>query len=396
MEAFDFHSRTRVIYGLGEFERLGQIARELKFNCTLLVADQGMVACGYVDEAKQLLSSAGIRVFHFQDFRENPNTQMVEAGRAFAASRSVDSIIALGGGSSLDCAKGINFVLTGGGTMQEYWGVGKLSEKLAEKLAANPDARLMLPMIGVPTTAGTGSDAQSYALVSDAETHVKMACGDKQAAFRVALLDPRLTVTMPEELTAITGYDAISHAVESFVTKKRNPISDLFAREAWRLLEGNYERVLAGPSDIEARGAMLLGSYYAGLAIENSMLGATHACANPLTKNYDTTHGVAIGVMLPHVVRWNKDSVGARYKELAVVAGLASGTADEANAVESLARRLEQLRNAGGLPNSLGAMGIAKSDLPKLAEEAAKQWTGGFNPRDWNFEGAMEVYEKAL
>lgn len=388
MESFDFHARTRVIFGPGSFERLGQVARELDFHRTLLIADSGMIACGYVDEARKRLDSAAIEAFPFHNFGENPDTQMVEAGRTMAAAHNVDSILALGGGSSLDCAKGIGFVLAGGGTMRDYWGHDKLSSK--------PDARPMLPMIGIPTTAGTGSDAQSYALISDAETHVKMACGDRQAAFRVVLLDPQLTVTMPRSLTAITGYDALSHAVESFVTKKRNPVSDLFAREAWRLLETNYELVLADSANLEARGAMLLGSYYAGLAIENSMLGATHACANPLTKNYGTTHGVAIGLMLPHVVRWNKDMAGERYKELAVMAGLANDSADKSNAVESLARRLEQLRNAGGLPASLHAAGISEPDFPALAEEAAKQWTGGFNPRDWSFEGAMEVYEKAL
>ncbi|MGH9800780.1 MAG: iron-containing alcohol dehydrogenase, partial [Blastocatellia bacterium] len=130
-------------------------------------------------------------------------------------------------------------------------------------------------------------------------------------------------------------------------------------------------------------------------AIENSMLGAAHACANPLTKNFGTTHGIAIGLMLPHVVRWNKDAASARYKELAAIAGLASEAANEANAVENLARHLEQLRAAGSLPTNLNSIGVSKTALPGLAEEAVKQWTGGFNPRDWNFEGAMEVYERA-
>ncbi|MBS1789131.1 MAG: iron-containing alcohol dehydrogenase [Acidobacteria bacterium] len=387
MEFFDFRLPTRVIFGLGTFERLGQIARELGFNRTLLVADAGMVNCGYVAEATKLLADAGIAVFHFGEFGENPDTAMVEAGRVFAEPLEPDSIIALGGGSSMDCAKGIGFVLAGGGTMRDYWG--------HDKLSAKPDAKPMLPMLCISTTAGTGSDGQTYALISDAETHVKMACGDKQAAFRVALLDPQLTATMPAGLTAISGYDALSHAVESFVTKKRNPISNLFAREAWRLLSANYEQVLATPNNLEARGAMLLGSFYAGTAIENSMLGATHACANPLTKNFGTTHGVAIGLMLPHVVRWNQNVVGARYKELAAIAGLATDAANAANAVESLARRLEQFRAAGALPTSLRSIGISKTDLPKLAEEAAKQWTGGFNPREWNKEGAIEVYENA-
>ena len=148
------------------------------------------------------------------------------AGRV-AAAAGVDSIVALGGGSSLDCAKGINFVLTGGGTMRDYWGYGKARGTL-------------LPSIGIPTTAGTGSEAQSYAIISDAETHVKMACGDPGIAFRVAILDPALTVSQPRAVTAIAGYDALSHAVESYVTLKRTPISDLFAREAWRLLSTHY------------------------------------------------------------------------------------------------------------------------------------------------------------
>jgi alcohol dehydrogenase len=378
MQFFDFYPCTRVIFGIGVFERLGEWAGELGFRRTLLVADPGMVGAGYVDAATKLLGQAGIEVFTFHEFGENPDSAMVEAGRAFASTLDIDSIIGLGGGSSLDCAKGINFVLTGGGTMRDYWGYGKAS-------------RSMLPMIGVPTTAGTGSEAQCYALISDAETHVKMACGDAKAAFRIAILDPRLTVTQPASLTATAGYDAISHAVESYVTTKRNPLSGMYAREAWRLLEANYERVLAEPRDIEARGAMQLGAYYAGVAIENSMLGATHACANPLTKNYGTLHGVAIAVILPHVVRWNAVNVADDYRRL-----MRLSSRNGRDSGEDLARRLEELRRAGGLPESLSAIDVREEDLPMLAEEAAKQWTGSFNPRGWNIEGALEVYRLAL
>jgi alcohol dehydrogenase class IV len=380
MESFDFHTRTRLVFGSGAFGDLGALARELGFKRTLVVADQGMIACGYLDAAVKLLDISRIEVFGFYDFGENPDTVMVEAGRAFAARLDIDSIIALGGGSSLDCAKGINFTLTGGGSMRDYWGYAKVSSK--------PGAKPMLPMIGIPTTAGTGSDAQTYALISDAETHVKMACGDPQAAFRIALLDPGLTVTAPPGLTATAGYDAISHAVESYVTKKRNPVSRMLAREAWRLLEANFEKVLNDPANIEARGAMLLGSHLAGLAIENSMLGATHACANPLTKHFGVTHGLAIAVMLPRVVRWNTGIVRKSYEDLANDAGLLTA--------EDLAGRLEELAAAGDLPRSLSAIDVPKDALPTLAEEAAKQWTGGFNPRDWSVEGAMEVYEAAL
>jgi alcohol dehydrogenase len=379
MQFFDFQSHTRVMFGDGAIERLGEIARELLFKRTLLVADRGLVACGHVERAEKLLATAGIEVIHFHDFEVNPDTRMVETGRAFAASQGIDSIIGLGGGSSLDCAKGINFLLTNGGRMQDYLGYGKASKPL-------------LPMIGIPTTAGTGSEAQSYALISDAETHVKMACGARDAAFRAAILDPVLTVSQPRHITATAGFDAIAHAVESYVTTKRNPLSEVFSREAWRLLEANYERVLSRPEDTEARGAMQLGAYFAGVAIENSMLGATHACANPLTARYGTEHGVAIALVLPTVVRWNACAVEARYAELLNFSRRPSPNGD---ASKALADRLEELIKAGELPSKLSAVGIAQADLPTLAREAAEQWTGKFNPRKLDPMGAQEIYEWA-
>src|SRR6185295_16724461 len=231
MNTFDFQPRTRVIFGAGVIDRLGELARELNFERTLLVADHGLVASGHVDEAVGPLQKAGVEVFRFHDFEVNPDTLMVENGARAVSSLKIDSIIGLGGGSSLDCAKGINFLLTNGGRMADYHGYGKASQP-------------MLPMIAIPTTAGTGSEGQTYALISDAKTHVKMACGDPKVAFRIAILDPALTVSQPRSITATSGFDAIAHAVETYVTTKRNAISELFSREAWRLLEPNYERAL--------------------------------------------------------------------------------------------------------------------------------------------------------
>jgi len=368
-----------VVFGPGMIERLGELARELNFKRTLLVADHGLVASGHVDEAVAPLQKAGVEVIRYHDFEVNPDTRMIEAGRAFTAPLKIDSIIGLGGGSSLDCAKGINFLLTNGGQMSDYRGYGKATEP-------------MLPMIAIPTTAGTGSEAQSYALISDAETHVKMACGDLKAAFRVALLDPALTVSQPRSVTAISGYDAIAHAVETYVTTKRTRISELFSREAWRLLEFNYERVLAQPDNLVARGQMQLGAFYAGLAIENSMLGATHACANPLTARYGTAHGAAIAMLLPTVVRWNEFAAGHEYVSLLSFSSIA-GINNHMTPAEELARRLEQLAEAGGLRSNLRTLGVSRAELPALAEEAAEQWTGTFNPRPFDMQGAMEIYE---
>ena len=388
---FDFQPRTRIVFGDGAVGRLGELARELSFARTLVVADRGIVATGQVDGARAWLDAAGIVSFVFHDFDANPDARMVEAGRAHAATCGIDSIVALGGGSSLDCAKGINFVLTNGGTMRDYWGFGKAS-------------RPMLPSIGVPTTAGTGSEAQSYALISDPETHVKMACGDPKAAFRIAVLDPELTVSQPRAVAAVAGYDAISHAVESYVTTRRTEISDLFAGVAWRLLDAHYERVLAEPGDLAARGAMLLGAHEAGVAIEQSMLGATHACANPLTAQHGTPHGIAIAVLLPHVVRWNAEHVGDRYTTLlrqswsgsdAFVGADIGRPSGGASSAPTLAARLEALARAGGLPSTLRELGIARDTLPALAADAAAQWTGTFNPRPFDAAGALEIYEQA-
>ncbi|HKY27587.1 MAG TPA: iron-containing alcohol dehydrogenase [Pyrinomonadaceae bacterium] len=379
MHSFDFQPRTRVIFGSGAIERVGEVARELGFKRTLLVADRGLVTSGHVDEALSPLRQAGVEVFGFHDFEVNPDTRMIETGRTFAEPLKIDSIIGLGGGSSLDCAKGINFLLTNNGQMKDYLGYGKAKQPL-------------LPMIGIPTTSGTGSEAQSYALISDAETHQKMACGDASASFRVALLDPALTISQPRSITATSGFDAIAHAVETFVTTRRNGISDFFSREAWRLLETNYEIVLAQPNNLEARGAMQLGAFFAGMAIENSMLGATHACANPLTAHYGTVHGAALAMLLPSVVRWNASVVADRYAELLN----GRPQVNDQNSAEALAQRLEQLVAAAGLQSTLAEAGVPERDLQMLAQEAATQWTGTFNPRPFDQAGAMEVYECAF
>ncbi len=374
MQAFEFHARTRVVFGPGQAARVGELAAA-HGRTALLVADPGIVSAGYADRVAALLEASGLDVAGFHDFGENPDSAMVARGCDLAAAHPVDLIVAVGGGSSLDCAKGINFVLTNGGTVADYRGYGKTS-------------RPMLPMIAVPTTAGTGSEAQSYAVLSDAGTHEKMACGDPGAAFRVAVLDPELTVSSPRDLTATAGIDAVSHAVETWVTTRRTPLSDMLSREAWRLLSGAFLRVLMAPDDVEARGSMQLGAFFAGLAIEHSMLGATHACANPLTQRYGTTHGIAISLMLPHVVRWNSRVASQRYAELAGVRG-------EVRRPESLVARLEDFIAAGEFPEGLAAAGVPERDLPELATAAATQWTGTFNPRKFDAAGALEIYAAA-
>ncbi len=382
MIPFDFQPRTRIVFGANAVDSLGNLAGELGARRALMVSDPGIIAAGHTQHGIDALQAAGLEVHAFDGVAENPTTDNVEQGLQIAKRYDPELIVGLGGGSSMDCAKGINFLYTNGGRMQDYWGVGKALKE-------------MLPMIAVPTTAGTGSESQSFALISDAATHVKMACGDKKASFRIAILDPQLTVTQPDSVTALTGIDAITHAVETFVTTKRNPASMAFSREAWRLLAENFERVLAEPTNLDARSGMQLGACFAGLAIENSMLGAAHALANPLTANFGIVHGQAVGLMLPHVVQYNAPVVNDSFVDLLELAARAHGAPAPRTGADGLAEFLTSLVQRAGLATVLSQCRVDRDTLPKMADEAAEQWTGKFNPRPVSRETLLELYERA-
>jgi alcohol dehydrogenase len=370
---FDHQPRTRIVFGINAADRAGELAREIGMSRVLLVTDPGVVAAGHAERVRKSLEKSGLKTFLFDEVRENPTTADVDQCLAVAKAGSIDGIIGLGGGSSMDTAKGCNFVLTNGGRMQDYWGVGKAS-------------RPMLPLIAIPTTAGTGSECQSFALIADIETHQKMACGDAKAAARVAILDPALTLTQPPRVAACTGLDALSHALETAVSKKRNALSLAYSREAWRLCETSLPLVLQKVVDVEARAGMLLGAALGGLAIENSMLGAAHAAANPLTAHFHLAHGQAVGLMLPSVIRFNAadPDVARLYDEM--------GETKSAR----LAAKVEWLLNLAGMPRSLAECGVTQSSVPLLAAEAAKQWTANFNPRPVAEKDFIGLFQLAL
>jgi alcohol dehydrogenase len=383
MPLFDFQLPTRIVFGPGSLSELGAAAASLITKRVLVVSDPGIVAAGHAPRGIESLRAAGLTVELFQGVAENPTTKHVDAGLAFARDFRPELIVGIGGGSSMDCAKGINFLYSCGGRMQDYWGVGKATEPL-------------LPMIAVPTTAGTGSETQSYALIADADTHVKMACGDKRAAFRVAILDPQLTVTQPPRVTALTGIDALSHAIETYVTKRRSAISLAFSREAWRHLASGFARVLESPADVSARSEMQLGACFAGVAIENSMLGAAHALANPLTASFGIVHGEAISLMLPHVIRHNARAVADQYQELTGIGRRAGATFENSEPAEALAAFVARLAHQGGLAKSLTVFGVTSANLPQLAAAATEQWTGTFNPVELSKDDYLRLYEAAL
>jgi len=371
METFDCELNQQVIFGDNTIERLGELTHKRGGSRVLVVTDTGVEKAGILARAVSALQSERIAAYVFADTTPNPTTEDVDAALAVAKTNApIDLIIGLGGGSPMDCAKGVNFLLTNGGKMEDYWGTDKATQP-------------MLPSIGIPTTIGTGSEAQSYALIAQADTHIKMACGDKKARFGTVILDATLTETLPRSVAAVTGIDAIAHAIESFVSTRHTLMSQMFAQHAWELLNRHFAACLE-PENATARSKMLFGAYLAGLAIENSMLGAAHACANPLTARYGVTHGVAVALMLPHVIRFNSAVAGDAYREL--------------HPDGDLADRITTLKQMGNLPRRLRDYPvqhtIGTADIPTLAEEAATQWTAQFNPRSLNIRDFMRLYEQ--
>ena len=365
----------RVRSGPGALAALGEIAQGLGFRRTLVASDPGIVAAGIAGRALGSLREAGIAAEPFSGFGENPTESDVARGAEAARRMNADSLAGVGGGSSLDVAKGIGFLLAGGGRMEDYRGYDRCPAPLP-------------PLIGVPTTAGTGSEAQSYALISRDRDHLKCACGAPTAMFRAVVLDPTLLPSAPREVVAATGFDAVAHAVETAATSKRTAQSLSISHRAFRLLSVAFPRVVSGEADAAAWADMQQGAFLAGAAIERSMLGAAHACANPLTRRHRVVHGRALAMTLPRVVRWNAAAAEDAYRSLLRAAGIAPGP----DPAETLAGRLGEWIAAARLPRDLAEEGIGGPDFPDLAEEAAGEWTGRFNPRPFDAAGALAVY----
>jgi len=369
MKPLDTRPSPRLIFGPGRLAELGPEVAALGVSKVLIVTDAGIVAAGHVDRAAALLSAAGVATTVYQGAHANPTESDIEACRDFAAKICPDALIGLGGGSSMDTAKGCNFLLHNGGRMTDYRGYG---------LAKQP----MLPFIAVPTTAGTGSECQSYALVSSDLTHEKMACGDPKALACLAILDPELTASQPQSVATLTALDALSHALESAVCTTRTPVSAAFSSQAFGLIASSIRNVITGTADLDTRGRMLLGAALAGSAIENSMLGAAHATANPLTASYGLAHGHAVALMLSHVVRFNSGdpAIAAIYQQLGATLG------------RPLLAWLEETVDLARLPG----IAIDASAIAQLAQAATHQWTGRFNPVPMTTATFTALYHSAL
>ncbi len=375
IESFASRPSPKLVFGPGTLRELPACVREVGGSAVFLVSDTGIVRAGHVERARQFLENAGLAVSLYDHSHENPTEADAVTCRDAARQSKFDCIVALGGGSSMDTAKACNFLLTNGGAMRDYHGYGKATQP-------------MLPFIAIPTTSGTGSECQSYALVSRDDTHEKMACGDPKARARIAILDPDLTETQPRSVATLTGLDALAHALESAVSTKRNAISSLYSEGAFRHLAVAIGDVIDGRATRDDRGHMQLGAALAGLAIENSMLGGAHASANPLTARHNITHGHAVALMLPHVMRFN----AADPATSAIYARYSAILAEEKLATSSLVDWVSGLVGRAAFPK----IKVAERDFTALAQDATKQWTGQFNPRALQVDDYVALYGRAL
>lgn len=380
MPAILAHSPVRVLFAAGALRELGPALRSLGATRVLLVSDPALRAPGHLDVALASLAGAQVAATIHEAVPPNPSEADVVAGLDAARRQPIDAIVGLGGGSAMDCAKGVNLLLSCGGRIADYRG-----DPGPDVLAAR---RPLLPMVLVPTTAGTGSEAQSFALIRDSTTGMKLACGDRRPPAggglrpRVAILDPQLTRTQPPPVAAATGMDALTHAVETSGCRVRSETSRALSREAWVRLSRCFPTAVRDPNDDAARAEMLLGAHLAGCAIEASMLGAAHACANPLTARFEIVHGVAVGLMLPHVIRFNAAAGANPYADL-----------DES--AEHLAERIAGFGRTAGLPSRLRDLAVPQSALRELAPLAAAQWTASYNPRPVSSADIERIYHQA-
>ena len=382
MQPFVFNTVPQLTCRPGSALALAESCQRLGIRQPLLVTDPGLMAIGLVQPVQAALEAAGVPVVLYDQVREDPPEATVEAAAALGRAAAVDGVIALGGGSSMDVAKVVAALLAGSQPLQALYGVDQISGG-------------RLPLILVPTTAGTGSEVTPVAVITTGET-TKAGVSSAVLLPDVALLDADLTLGLPPRVTAMTGVDAMVHAIEAYTSKlKKNPVSDNLAREALRLLATHIRTAVSDGGNREARAAMLLGACLAGQAFANAPVAAVHALAYPLGGHYHIPHGLSNSLVLPAVLSFNMPAAEARYAELAeiVVPGITGSVSTRAAA---LVEALKQLIADVGLPATLGEAGVPAADLTMLAADAMQQQRLLVNnPREVSEADALAIYRAA-
>lgn len=334
----------------------------------LIVTDQGLARAGVAERIAGLLAMRDIDAVVFDGARPNPTIANVEAGLAVLQREHCDCIVSLGGGSPHDCAKGIALCATNGGRISDYEGVDRSTKP-------------QLPLIAINTTAGTASEMTRFCIITDEARHVKMAIVDRNVTPILSVNDPALMAAMPKGLTAATGMDALTHAIEAYVSTAATPITDACALKAISLISDNLRQAVADGSDLQARENMAYAQFLAGMAFNNASLGFVHAMAHQLGGLYDLPHGVCNAVLLPHVQRFNAKVSSPRLRDVAKAMGIKVCGLDAEQGAGAAISAIEHLAVAVGIPAGLAELGARMQDVPLLAENALKDACGVTNPR---------------
>ena len=381
LREFSFELPTRIEYGVGVISKLGDELRLLKAQKVAIITDPGIIKAGLLDKVTSILKEEKLLYNVFDGVDPNPKDRNVERGAQVVRSFGADAMVAIGGGSVIDCAKAIGVLVSHDGMrIKDFEG------KTAVK-------KQILPFIAIPTTAGTGSEVTFSAVITDTENNYKMTVRSPFMAAKVALLDPKLTVTVPPHITASTGMDALTHAIEAYTVKVSEPVSDALALYAIELISNNLVNAVKNGEDIEARACMLVGSLLAGIAFSHSDVGSVHCMAEALGGVYDAPHGICNAVLLPYVMEYNVEFCLEKYSRIAQAMGEVFYTIEEGamKAVE----RVKELAVDVGLP-SFKSLGVKEEDLEKLADMAAKNISTESNPREMTKEDYLTLFRRAM
>ena len=371
------------VFGTGALNLTGQYAENFGAEKVLVVTDPGVMAAGWCDKVIENLEASGVTSMVFSDVSSNPKAGEVMAGADFYLSHGCDLIVAVGGGSPMDCAKGIGIVSSNGRHILEFEGIDNVT-------LPGP------PLICIPTTAGTSADVSQFAIINNEKERVKIAIISKAVVPDVALIDPSTTLTMGPYLTACTGIDALVHAIEAFVSSAHSSIFDVHAIEAIRLVSRHLLDVIARPDDITLRSELMRASLEAGLAFSNASLGAVHAMAHSLGGYLGLPHGECNAILLDHVMDFNFERASDRYEKIGEAMNMDLRNMTTVEKKRAILSDIARLKKAAGISSSLGDRGARMGDIPILAEKALKDPCLVTNPRSANKRDIEVIYEQAL
>lgn len=379
----ELHLPGEIVIAGGASGRIADVAGRLGIRRALVITDPFMAEHGPVGAITERLSDAGIATAGYFGVQPDPTTANVQEGLDALRGHEADAVVAVGGGSSLDTGKAVAVMATNDGSIGDYVGYHQIP-------------RAGLPLIAIPTTAGTGSEVTRVTVITDTERHVKMMLLDDHLLATTAIVDYELTLSCPQPLTAHVGVDSLTHAIEAYVSTQANPVTDLWALEAARLIWTNLRRAYHEPGDRPARKAMALGATLAGMAFSNASVALVHGMSRPIGAHFHVPHGLSNALLLPEVTRFSLTGAPHRYARLAREMGIAGGGGD-AEAADALAGALQELNDALAVP-TLGGLGVARSDLDAvkhdMAAAALASGSPGFNPRVPTAEEIVELYDR--